>query len=87
MTEITFQEPPKVVRSGRSPNPKYVEIAEQLKKRPYEWALIIEQGHQTTAARIRSGRISAFRPKGNFEATARNTDEQGRCQVYARFIG
>lgn len=87
MSEITFQEPPKVTRSGRAPNPKYLQIAQQLKERPGQWALIIEQGHQTTAARIRSGRISAFRPKGMFEATARNTDDQGRCQVYARFIG
>jgi len=58
-----------------------------LMARPHEWALILEKGHQTTAARIRTGRISAFRPKGAFEATARNTDEQGRCQVFARFVG
>lgn len=87
MSEITFQEPPAVTRPGRLPDTRYVEIANQLKTRPGEWALILEKGHQTTAARIRSGRISAFRPTGTFEATARNTDEQGRCQVYARFVG
>jgi len=84
---ITFQEPPAVTRPGRNPDTKYVLIAEELKSRPNEWALILEKGHQTTAARIRTGRISAFRPKGAFEATARNTDEQGRCEVYARFVG
>lgn len=85
--EITFQEPPAVTRPGRNPDAKYVAIAETLKNRPNEWALILEKGHQTTAARIRTGRISAFRPKGSYEATARNTDEQGRCQIYARFVG
>jgi hypothetical protein len=84
---MKWEKPPTVQRTGRTPDAKYIIIAEQLKENPQEWALIIEQGHQTTAARIRSGRISAFRPKGAFEATARNTDEQGRCQVYARYIG
>jgi hypothetical protein len=84
---MKWETPPNVTRTGRTPDQKYVLIAEELKTNPKEWALILEQGHQTTAARIRSGRISAFRPKGSFEATARNTDEQGRCQVYARYIG
>lgn len=87
MEEIKFEEPPQVTRPGRMPDRKYVLIAEALKYHPGEWALILEKGHQTTAARIRSGRISAFRPAGHFEATARNTDEQGRCRVYARYIG
>lgn len=84
---VRWEAPPTVSRKGRTPDAKYVQIAEMLMARPNEWALVLEQGHQTTAARIRSGRISAFRPRGKFEATARETDEQGRCKVYARYIG
>lgn len=87
MSEVVFETPPAVVRKGRTPDSKYVEIAQQLMARPNEWAIVLERGHQTTAARIRSGRIAAFRPKGKFEATARETDEQGRCKVYARYVG
>ena len=41
---MKWETPPSVTRTGRTPDQKYVLIAEELKTNPKEWALILEQG-------------------------------------------
>jgi hypothetical protein len=60
-------------------------VADQLRKRPGEWARITTKETapkaRNLARSIRSGAIVAFRPHEHFEAVARGND------VWARYIG
>jgi len=81
---VEFREPPSP-KGGPSAN-KYGDVAEALKERPGEWAMIVAGGHHNLVPRIKAGTIPAFRPAGAYEATARS-NESGRFDVYARFVG
>ncbi|MFI6089569.1 hypothetical protein [Streptomyces sp. NPDC051218] len=64
------------------------DTAQALRERPGEWAHIEDLGNLNRATnlayRIRTGRHSAFRPAGAFDATARLADD-GTASVYACF--
>ncbi|MEU9120129.1 hypothetical protein AB0C96_09745 [Streptomyces sp. NPDC048506] len=66
------------------------DTAEALRGRPGEWAHVdshpnlnraTNQGH-----RIRTGKHTAFRPAGAYEAQTRSTGD-GTADVYARYVG
>lgn len=58
------------------------EVAEALRARPGEWALLREgMDGRSTAYNVKHARFTPFRPEGAFDAVARG----GR--VYVRFIG
>lgn len=64
-------------------------VAEALRKRPGQWALVGTFGNyseaSTAVVRITRGTVEAYRPAGDFDATQRK--ERGDCNVYARFVG
>ncbi|MGW6021202.1 hypothetical protein [Streptomyces sp. NPDC055099] len=65
------------------------DTAQALREHPDEWAHIEELGNLNRATnlayRVRTGRHSAFRPAGAFDATARLADD-GTASVYACYI-
>lgn len=65
------------------------DTAQALREHPDEWAHIDNLGNLNRATnlayRIRTGRHSAFRPAGAFDATARLA-EDGTASVYACYI-
>jgi DNA-binding CsgD family transcriptional regulator len=67
----------------------YLERAALLRDQPGQWHPIARRESrrlaQTTAYRVRSGMLSAFRPRGAYEAQA--VRDTGRHIVRARFIG
>lgn len=54
-------------------NPRYREIAKTLRERPGEWLKVDTDRSRlsTFVWAIRTGRIAAFRPTGDFEAVTR----------------
>lgn len=66
---------------------KNVAIADALKARPGEWAMI---GHfaDSQATNIKTGAIKAYQPAGSFEAVCRNANRQDRkSDIWARYVG
>ncbi|GHI41097.1 hypothetical protein Sviol_55050 [Streptomyces violascens] len=67
-----------------------LDTAQALRERAGEWAHIASTENLNRATnlghRIRSGKHTAFRPAGAFEAKARSTDD-GTANVYARYVG
>jgi len=65
------------------------EIADALRDRPGEWALIVEPASvsltTTLAYQIRNGYRPAFQPAGSFQAKA--YVKSGDLRVYARYVG
>lgn len=85
---LTFEDPPETTRkAGRKGMHK--EAAEELRSRPGEWAIVSAYATGTSAAamarHIMSGAVSAYKPAGSFQATARTVG--GEARVYARFVG
>lgn len=80
MTEIKFQNPPRRKR-GRT---DWVSVAEQLRQRPGEWALVARMS-PATVVRIKRGGYKAF-PAGEFEATSRNVRDK-KADIYLRYVG
>lgn len=61
-------------------------VADDLRARPSEWALIATGAQHTgTAGQINAGRIVCFAPAGSFEAQRQLVDDEIR--VYARYVG
>lgn len=87
MTGIRFEDPPTPHRRG--PSKEYQAIAEALRARPGEWAIIhdhaAEGSSRNVAVRIKNGTCRAFRPAGAFDAVSRRVE--GRFRVYARYTG
>jgi hypothetical protein len=82
---VKWQTPPESKTSGRPSKNQHV--AEALRARPGQWALI----HEAAASRsfttiIMKGRVTAFEPAGEFEAVSRRRQD-GRFDIYARFVG
>lgn len=93
MSVIRWEEPDPRPRKNRSP---YYDIAEELRARPGEWALIRE-GMSRGAARGLAVRMTKgdkgvrgggpFWPPGSFEAVAYGADNNAPYKVYGRYLG
>ncbi len=83
---IKFQDPPPDGK-GHSRKSKWAGIAEELRSRPGEWALVGEQVSASMVTMIKSGRMAGM-AAGEFAAIGRNSNNATRrCDVYARYIG
>lgn len=95
-TVIRWEKPP-AVRSGGYPlgrgKSRWGSVAEELRARPGEWALIVEgpvkgaNGGLASglATQIRMGQMVCFSPAGDFDAESRLGD--GIRKVWAVFVG
>ncbi|AZM51796.1 hypothetical protein DMA15_03690 [Streptomyces sp. WAC 01529] len=83
---MRFEDPPRQ-RQGTGVDHRV--IAEGLKARPGEWAVIAEHARigtaSTAAYRIKRGITAVYQPAGAFEALARTAN--GKALLYARFVG
>lgn len=92
-TVIRWEDPPlSRSRNGGRPadtySSRYQAIADQLRARPGEWALVDEfEGihNRGLATKIRLGSMLCFTPAGDFEAVARRG--RGMVRTYARYLG
>lgn len=80
--------PPRRARSA-----KFKALVTDLRARPGAWA-VAEEGlddYRTQAAvmalRINKGKVAAFRPVGEFEATASKDARTGTNRVFVRWVG
>jgi predicted alpha/beta superfamily hydrolase len=81
-------EAPPPSSGGRKADRHWAEIAEELRGRPGEWALVSDDISHQAAHNIRAGRLASFRPAGSFEATMRDIHQPtGRGRMYVRFVG
>lgn len=85
---LTFEDPPERSRVPGKRG-KHLEVAEELRSRPGEWAIISVYGTGASSAamarHIEGGNVDAYEPAGTFEALARTVD--GQARVYARYVG
>jgi hypothetical protein len=84
--------PPKTNRHAGRPvdtyTSRYTAIADQLRARPGQWALIEQveaKRNGGLATKIRMGAMLCFTPAGDFEAVTRQGG--GIVRTYARFLG
>jgi hypothetical protein len=82
MTDVKWQDPPGP-KGGPGAN-RYQEVADQLRTRPGEWALISGESGSTAANFGPTRRPVAF--VGDFEFTARSRPD-GKADIYARYTG
>lgn len=64
------------------------DLAEELRQRPSDWALVYEgtPGRASgMATHIRLGQLRCFTPTGDFDAVTRKVD--GVTRTYARYVG
>ena len=92
MEEIKWEVPPTAKGKYYGNVGKYVAIANALRKRPLEWAIVSGDTQGNLASLITKGKVKGFAPAGSFEAVSRvnagYADRKSvRCTVYARFIG
>lgn len=78
------------IHGRRYREPKYLGIAEELRKRPGKWAVLpFEYANKSTAYNfahaIRAGKLKAF-PEGEYDASARYQPEQDKFLVFARYL-
>lgn len=82
---VKFEAPP-ASRGGRAESPRNKQIAEALRDKPGEWALVAEgQKNDGLAVRIRTGKAKSF-STGVWEATSRR-NEENTIDIYARYVG
>ena len=91
MEIIRWEDPPPSKRTGAYPG-KYVRIADALRQRPGEWAVVSEDSQGNLAYYIKHGKLKGFSPPRSFEAVSRinpgyESRNNMRSTVYARFIG
>ena len=81
--------PPPRARNGGRPV-AWQEQAETIKERAERddsWSVLATNASNPSLARnVRYGALTAFRPAGAFEATARK-NEDGTYMIYARYTG
>lgn len=89
MSEIKFDGPPPERKRGSIEDQSHQPIAEALKERAGEWAVVrvskTASAASSAANYIRNAKGSAYGPAGSFEAVSRKVD--GEFRVYARFLG
>lgn len=89
---VRWEDPPPDARgrmsgSSRAPRRDYRAIADALRGRPGEWAVVAEVpyvGGANLVTRINRGGAGSWRPAGSFQATCRHLG--GVTVVYARYV-
>lgn len=66
---------------------KHAQIAEELRSRPNEWAIIEENGHASLSTYVNSAKGKAYAPAGTFQATTRRNADGKRYTIYAKYVG
>lgn len=86
---IRWEDPPPARTPGKTnPSSRFSELAEELRRQPGMWALVLDGTRGATsglASTIRGGKTSCFAPAGDFEAVCRAAN--GKRLVYARYLG
>lgn len=81
--------PPTSLRGERTTAPwsRYNDLADELRARPGEWAVIAEFNgrHTGLATHVRMGSIACFTPAGDFDAVSRQVGKY--TAIYARYVG
>jgi hypothetical protein len=90
--EIIRWEDPPPSNTRKEPPGKYVHIADALRQRPGEWAVVSENANSNMAYSIKNGTLKGFDPPRSFEAVSRGNPgyesrNNMRSTIYARFIG
>ena len=87
MTELKWEDPPASLQARNRRD--WNSIADGLRTRPHQWAVVAENVSASTGTHIRHGRLTAFEPAGAFEARVSGArSEDGRAsKVYARYVG
>jgi hypothetical protein len=82
---MRFETPPEPIGEPG----KYIHIAEELKQKPGQWALVFEDTHKNYGQFIRQAILKGFEPAGAFEATCRHQNQKTgiAAEIYARFVG
>jgi hypothetical protein len=84
-TVVQWEDPPPAGhRRGRRKQVNHGEIAETLRARPGEWA-VIPVATTGLAGQIARGDLRAYRPARSFQAVRRDAD--GEIRIYVRFVG
>jgi len=87
MEEMTWQEPPNPVRYKRN-SIDWATISDNLKANPGEWAVVAHDVNPSVVTHIRKGRLKAFSPAGDFEASGQGRNDDGYTKdLYVRFVG
>lgn len=97
MTSYEWKEPPPVLHGRRGirddvtrfgrPSEEYQEIAHLLRQNPGRW-LRIGPRHMGFPGAVHRGRIAAFVPAGEFEATSCLAEGEGaQPMIYIRYVG
>lgn len=90
LAELEWLAPPKRAKRKSMPS-MYDAIAKKLRAQPKRWGRIrrgmAAANAQGTAARIKSGDMPCFAPKGSYEAQAQFDEETNAYDLYARFVG
>jgi hypothetical protein len=86
MTEVTFKDPPPYKpRNGRR---DWQAIADLLRSRPGEWALVASDAAPATSTQIKRGMMRGM-PAGHFDSRTAGFKKgvnNGRCDIYARYL-
>lgn len=87
MTSINWEAPPEALLNRQRRD--WQNVADELRARPGQWAVVAEGVSASTGTHIRHGRLTAFAPAGSFEArvSGARSDEGKASKVYARYIG
>lgn len=94
---VTFMDPPMTPGRGRLGKYPWQEIADQLKERPGEWALVLTGLDASPITSINTGKYVAFQPPRSFEAVSRSRAPKGQetpqpstgkvYDIYVRYLG
>lgn len=83
---VRWEDPPPQSRHRRPRQFNSAAVAEELRGRPNQWAVVaVNPASVGVASGISGARWRPFRPAGSFEA-AHRTAENGDRLVYARYI-
>lgn len=86
---IRWEDPPRARGKGEhAAFSRYAGVANEMRSRPGEWAVIQERPGPTgsgLATHIRMGQMYCFTPAGDFDACTRQVN--GIATVYARYVG
>jgi hypothetical protein len=88
--ESTFEvvdEVPKTTRGSAGRDAKYTDVADYLRNNPESTVKLADRVNNSFASAVNKGKLKAFRPEGDFVATSRNADEDGKVDCYIRYVG